>query len=46
MSQQAKDGLSQMLGKTRENRRTKMKVEDKIMGTTPNLTTKCYFSCE
>jgi hypothetical protein len=41
MNQQAKDGLSQMLGKTPENRRTKMKVEDKIMGTTPNLTTKC-----
>jgi hypothetical protein len=33
MNQQAKDGLSQMLGKTPENRRTKMKVEDKIMGT-------------
>jgi hypothetical protein len=46
MNQQAKDGLSQMLGKTPENRRTKMKVEDKIMGTTPNLTTKCCFSCE
>jgi hypothetical protein len=41
MNQQAQDGLSQMLGKTPENRRTKMKVEDKIRGTTPNLTTKC-----
>jgi hypothetical protein len=35
-----------MLGKTPKNRRTKMKVEDKIMRTTHNLTTKCYFSCE
>jgi hypothetical protein len=46
MNQQAKDGLSHMMGKTPENRRTKIKVEDKIMGTTPNLTTKCCFSCE
>jgi hypothetical protein len=46
MNQQANDGLSQMLGKTPEYRRTKMKVEDKIMGTTPNLITKCCFSCE
>jgi hypothetical protein len=41
-----KDGLSQLRGKTPKNRRTKMKVENKIMGTTPNLTTKCCFSCE
>jgi hypothetical protein len=46
MNKQAKDGLSQMLGKTPKNRRTKMKVEDKIMETTPNLITKCCFSCE
>jgi hypothetical protein len=41
MNQQAKDGLSQLLGKTPEDGRPKMKVEDKIMGTTPNLITKC-----
>jgi hypothetical protein len=46
VNQQAKDGLSQLLGKTPENRRTKMKVEDKIMRTTHNFTTKCFFSCE
>jgi hypothetical protein len=46
MNQQAKDGLSQLLEKTPKNRRTKMKVEDKIMGTTPNHITKCCFSCE
>jgi hypothetical protein len=46
MNQQAKDGMSQLLGKTPENGRPKMKVEDKIMGTTYNLTSKCCFSCE
>jgi hypothetical protein len=46
MNQQANDGLRQMLGKTPENRRTKMKVEDKIMRTTHSITTKCFFSCE
>jgi hypothetical protein len=46
MNQQAKDGMSQLLGKTPEDGIPKMKVEDKIMGTTPNLTTKCCFSCE
>jgi hypothetical protein len=46
MNQQAKDGMSELLGKTPEDGRPKMKVEDKIMGTTHNLTTKCCFSCE
>jgi hypothetical protein len=46
MNQQAKDGFCQMLEKNLENRRTKMKEEDKIMRTTHNLPTKCCFSCE
>jgi hypothetical protein len=46
MNQQDNDGLRQMLRKTPEDRRTKMKMEDKIMGTTHNLTTKCCFSSE
>jgi hypothetical protein len=39
-------GLSQLLEKTPENRRSKMKVEKKVMETTHNTTTKCCFSCE
>jgi hypothetical protein len=35
-----------LLGKTPENRGSKMKVEDKVPGTTHNLTTKCCLSCE
>jgi hypothetical protein len=46
MNQQAKDGMSQLLGKTPKDGRPKMKVEDKIMGTTHNLTTNCCLSCE
>jgi hypothetical protein len=46
INQQAKDGMRQLLGKTREDGRPKMKVEDKILGTTHNPTTKCCFSCE
>jgi hypothetical protein len=46
MNQQAKDGMSQLLGKTPEDGRPKMKVEEKIMGTTHNPTTKCCFLCE
>jgi hypothetical protein len=46
MNQQAKDGMSKLLEKTQEDGRPKMKVEDKIMGITHNLTTKCCFSCE
>jgi hypothetical protein len=46
MNQQAKDRVSQLLGKTPEDGRPKLKVENKIMGTTHNLTTKCCFSCE
>jgi hypothetical protein len=32
--------------KTQEDGRSKMKVEDKVPETTPNLPTKCCFSCE
>jgi hypothetical protein len=46
MNQQAKDGMSKLLEKTQEDGRPKMKVEDKIMGITHNITTKCCFSCE
>jgi hypothetical protein len=46
MKQQAKDGPCQLLWKTQEDGRSKMKVEDKVPETTPNHTTKCYFSCE
>jgi hypothetical protein len=46
MNQQAKDGLIQLLEKTPENRRSKMKVENKVKETTHNTTTKCCFSCE
>jgi hypothetical protein len=46
MNQQAKDRMSQLLGKTPEVERLKKKVDLKVMGTTPNLTTKCCFSCE
>jgi hypothetical protein len=46
MNQQAKDGLCQLLEKTPEDRRSKMKVETKVMETSHNLTTKCCFSCE
>jgi hypothetical protein len=46
MNQQAKDRMSQLLGKTPEDGRPKMKVENKIMGTTHNLTTKCCYLCE
>jgi hypothetical protein len=40
MNQQAKDGLSQLLRKTPEDRRSKMKVEVKEMETAPDVTTK------
>jgi hypothetical protein len=46
MNQQAKGGLCQLLEKTPEDKRSKMKVEKKVMETTHNLTTKCFFSCE
>jgi hypothetical protein len=46
MNQQAKDGLCQLLEKTPEDRRDKMKVENKVMGTAHNTTTKCCYSCE
>jgi hypothetical protein len=46
MNQQAKDIMSQLLGKIPEDRRPKMKMEDKTMRTTHNLTTKCCYSCE
>jgi hypothetical protein len=40
MNQQAKDGLCQLLGKSPEDRRSKMNVEKKVMETTPDVTTK------
>jgi hypothetical protein len=40
MNQQANDGLCQLLGKTPEDRRSKMKVEVKDMETAPNATSK------
>jgi hypothetical protein len=46
MNQQAKDGMSQLLGKTPEEGRSKMNVEHKVPETTRNLTTKCCFTCE
>jgi hypothetical protein len=46
MNQQAKDGLCQLLGKTPEDRRSKMKVEMKVLERAPNVTTKCCFTCE
>jgi hypothetical protein len=46
MNQQAKDGMSQLLGKTQEYGRPKMKVEDKIMGITHNHIIKCCYLCE
>jgi hypothetical protein len=46
MNQQAKDGLCQLLGKTHEDKRSKMKVETKVMETAHDITTKCCFSCE
>jgi hypothetical protein len=44
MNQQAKDRIS--LGKTLGEGRPKRKMEDEVMGTTHNLTTKCCYSCE
>jgi hypothetical protein len=46
MKQHAKDGPCQLLGRTQEDGRSRMKVEDKVPKTTHNLTTKCCFSCE
>jgi hypothetical protein len=40
MNQQAKDGLSQLLGKTPEDGRPKMEVETKDMKVAPKTTTK------
>jgi hypothetical protein len=34
------------LGKTLRDGRPKRKMEDEVMGTTHNLTTKCCYSCE
>jgi hypothetical protein len=45
MNQQAKYGLCQLLGKAHEDRRSKMKVETKVMETAHDITTKCCFSC-
>jgi hypothetical protein len=40
MNQQAKDGLSQLLGKTPEDGRPNMEVEMKDVKATPDVTTK------
>jgi hypothetical protein len=44
MNQQAKDGLCELLGNTHEDRRSKIKVEMKVMETAHDVTTKCFFS--
>jgi hypothetical protein len=44
MNQQAKDGLSQLLGKTPEDGRPKMEVETKDMKVAPETTTKSFFT--
>jgi hypothetical protein len=46
MNQQAKDRMNQLPGKTPGDGRLKRKMEDKVMGTTHNLTTKRCYSCE
>jgi hypothetical protein len=46
MNQQAKDRMSQLLRKTPEDGIPKMKVDLKVMETTPNPTTKCCYLCE
>jgi hypothetical protein len=45
MNQQAKDGLSQLLGKTPEDGRSKMEVEMKDMKVAPEITTKSCLTC-
>jgi hypothetical protein len=45
MNQQAKDGLSQLLGKTPKDVRTKMEVETKDMKVAPKTTTKSCLTC-
>jgi hypothetical protein len=46
MNQQAKDRMSQLPGRTPRDGRLKRKMEDKVMETTHNPTTKCCYSCE
>jgi hypothetical protein len=46
MNQQAKDRMSQSLGKTPEDGRLKRKMEDKDMRIALNHATKCCYSCE
>jgi hypothetical protein len=46
MNQQAKDGLGQLLGKIHEDRRSKMKVETKVMEIAHDTTTKCCLAGE
>jgi hypothetical protein len=43
MNQQAKDGLSQLLGKTPEDARPKMKVDMKVIETAHDIATKCCY---
>jgi hypothetical protein len=46
MNQQAKGRVNQLPGKTPGDGRLKRNMEDKVMGTTHNPTTKCCYSCE
>jgi hypothetical protein len=46
MNQQAKDGWCQLLEKTSNDRKSKNKVEKKVMETAHNSTTKCCFPWE
>jgi hypothetical protein len=46
MNQQAKDRMSQSLGKTPEDGRLKRKMEDKDMRIALNHAPKCCYSCE
>jgi hypothetical protein len=45
-SDATKDGICQLLKNTPKDRRSKMKVEKKVMETTHNTTTKYCFPCE
>jgi hypothetical protein len=46
MNQQSKEGLCHLLEKTPEDRRSKMKVDMKVMETAHGMATKYCFSCE
>jgi hypothetical protein len=46
MNLQAKDGLCQLLGRTPEDGRPKMKVETKVMEIAPDVTIKSPYQVE